>query len=56
VKEVEKGIKKAETIVASCKGCGICGARCPKKAILMNHFSDDQLFSQIDHFSGHDGR
>ena len=40
--------RKAETIVASCKGCGVCGAGCPEKAITMQHFTDQQLFAQID--------
>jgi heterodisulfide reductase subunit A len=40
--------RKAETIVASCKGCGVCGAGCPERAISMQHFTDQQLFAQID--------
>jgi heterodisulfide reductase subunit A len=40
--------RKAETIVASCKGCGVCGAGCPERAISMQHFTDEQLFAQID--------
>lgn len=47
VKETESG-SKAETIVASCKGCGICSASCPQKAITVHHFSDEQIFAQID--------
>ena len=40
--------KKAETITASCKGCGACGAGCPAMAISMQHFTDEQIFAQID--------
>lgn len=40
--------RKAETIVASCKGCGVCGAGCLVGAISMQHFTDQQLFAQID--------
>ena len=40
--------RKAETIAASCKGCGVCGAGCPERAISMQHFTDQQLFAQID--------
>jgi len=40
--------RKAETIVASCKGCGVCGAGCLVGAISMEHFTDQQLFAQID--------
>lgn len=42
------GGRKAENIPASCKGCGACGAGCPAKAIIMQHFTDDQIFAQID--------
>ena len=40
--------RKAQTIAASCKGCGVCGAGCPEMAISMQHFTDQQLFAQID--------
>ena len=40
--------RKAENIAASCKGCGVCGAGCPEMAISMQHFTDQQLFAQID--------
>jgi heterodisulfide reductase subunit A len=45
--DVEVG-RKAQTIAASCKGCGVCGAGCPERAITMQHFTDQQLFDQID--------
>jgi heterodisulfide reductase subunit A len=40
--------RKAQTISASCKGCGVCGAGCPALAISMQHFSNEQLFAQVD--------
>jgi len=40
--------RKAQTIAAPCKGCGVCSAGCPERAISMQHFTDQQLFAQID--------
>ncbi len=40
--------RKAQTIAASCKGCGVCGAGCMEMAISMQHFTDQQIFAQID--------
>jgi heterodisulfide reductase subunit A len=36
-----------EVIKVLCKGCGTCGASCPKKAITMQHFTDEQLYAQV---------
>ena len=47
VVETEKG-KKSETIAASCKGCGICSASCPQQAVAIRHFTDEELFAQIE--------
>ena len=30
-----------------CKGCGVCGATCTKHAIMIKHYKDDQILSQI---------
>jgi heterodisulfide reductase subunit A len=38
----------ASVTQAACTGCGTCAAECPFDAIVMNHFNDDQIFSQID--------
>jgi heterodisulfide reductase subunit A len=45
---VNKERKKAEVIAAACSGCGACGAECPVGAIEMSHFSDEQIYAQID--------
>ena len=31
-----------------CKGDGLCNAVCPTGAIVLKHFTDDELLSQID--------
>jgi len=42
--------KKTPAVIntASCSGCGTCAAECPFDAIIMNHFTDQQIMSQID--------
>ena len=31
-----------------CKGCGTCAAACPSAAIIARHFTDQQLFAEIE--------
>jgi heterodisulfide reductase subunit A2 len=31
-----------------CKGCGTCAAACPSAAIVARHFTDEQLFQEIE--------
>lgn len=35
-----------------CKGCGVCGATCTNQAIVIRHFTDQQILSEIDAFGG----
>jgi heterodisulfide reductase subunit A len=46
--EVDKTNKTARVIEAACSGCGTCGAECPFEAITMRHFTDEQIYSQIN--------
>jgi len=34
-------------IEALCKGCGLCGASCTKKAIEIKHYTNEQILSEI---------
>jgi heterodisulfide reductase subunit A2 len=38
----------AEVATAACSGCGTCAAECAFNAITMHHFTDRQIFDQID--------
>ncbi len=42
--------KKTSAVVntAACAGCGTCAAECPFDAIIMNHYTDDQILTQVD--------
>jgi len=44
----DKEAKRVEFIEAACGGCGTCAAECPFDAIKMRHFTDEQIFAQID--------
>ena len=46
-KETPKG-KKAWVNPVLCKGDGVCNAKCPTHAIVLKHFTDDELQGQID--------
>jgi heterodisulfide reductase subunit A len=45
--ETPKG-KKARVNPILCKGDGLCNARCPTNAIILKHYTDDEVYSQID--------
>ncbi len=40
--------KKAKVIPVLCKGDGLCNAKCPTGAIALKHYTDAQIFRQID--------
>jgi len=40
--------KKARVNPILCKGDGLCNSRCPTGAIFLKHFTDEEIFSQID--------
>ena len=35
-----------------CKGCGVCGATCTNHAIIIRHFTDQQILSEIYAYGG----
>jgi heterodisulfide reductase subunit A len=41
-----KGISEVNEAV--CKGCGSCSAHCPSGAAKVRHFTDRQIFAEID--------
>jgi heterodisulfide reductase subunit A-like polyferredoxin len=36
----------AEIATAACRGCGLCPAECPARAIQLQHFTDDQILAK----------
>jgi heterodisulfide reductase subunit A-like polyferredoxin len=36
----------AEIEAAACQGCGICASMCPRKAIKLQHYSDEQVMTK----------
>lgn len=40
--------KKAVVNPVLCKGDGLCNAKCPTGAISLKHYTDEEIFSQID--------
>ena len=45
--ETLKG-RKARVNPVLCKGDGVCNAKCPTNAIVLKHYTDEEIFSQID--------
>jgi heterodisulfide reductase subunit A-like polyferredoxin len=37
----------AEIEAAACQGCGICTGVCPRKAITLQHYADEQIMAKI---------
>jgi heterodisulfide reductase subunit A len=44
--------KKAWVNPILCKGDGLCNAKCPAHAIILKHYTDEEVFSQIDAAKG----
>jgi heterodisulfide reductase subunit A len=40
--------RKARVNPVLCKGDGLCNAKCPTSAISLKHFTDEEIFCQID--------
>jgi heterodisulfide reductase subunit A2 len=40
--------RKAEVNPALCKGDGLCCAKCPTDAVVLMHFTNEEVFNQID--------
>ena len=40
--------KRSQVNSATCKACGTCVAACPSGAIKARHFTDQQIFAQIE--------
>jgi heterodisulfide reductase subunit A-like polyferredoxin len=40
----ENGVAYIEP--AACQGCGICASACPRKAIKLRHYSDEQVMAK----------
>jgi heterodisulfide reductase subunit A len=38
---------KSQITAALCRGCGVCASSCPERAIMMTHFTDEQVLAQI---------
>jgi heterodisulfide reductase subunit A len=46
-RETSKG-KKAYVNPVLCTGDGLCNAKCPTNAIMLKHYTDDEIYCQID--------
>lgn len=40
--------RKARVIPVLCKGDGLCNAKCPTGAISLKHYTDEEIFRQLD--------
>ena len=43
----------AEIEAAMCQGCGICASACPRKAIQLQHYKDEQVLAKCDAILDH---
>jgi heterodisulfide reductase subunit A len=44
--DTEKNVSVINDVL--CKGCGVCACGCPAGAIVNNHFTQEQLFAEIE--------
>ncbi len=51
LRETRQG-KKAVVNPVLCKGDGLCNAKCPTGAIQLKHFTDEEVFAEIDAAAG----
>jgi heterodisulfide reductase subunit A len=47
LREFDYHTRKAHVMMALCKGCGKCAGTCPRGAIKMHHFTDEQILTQL---------
>jgi heterodisulfide reductase subunit A len=43
----KEGKTIAHVLEALCKGCGACSTACPTKAIVMGHFTTEEILAQV---------
>ncbi len=43
-----KGVNKAQVNPVICKGDGVCNTKCPTGAIVLKHFTDQEILGQIE--------
>ena len=46
--EYDEATRRSHVVSAVCKACGCCVAACPSGAIKGRHFTDQQIFAQIE--------
>jgi len=47
---VINGMDKPYVEPAKCRGCGVCVVECPTKAIILEHFKNDQILTECEAF------
>jgi heterodisulfide reductase subunit A-like polyferredoxin len=47
VPAINPGTNRAYIEAASCQGCGICASVCPRRAIRLQHHTDEQILAKV---------